>query len=55
MIVFYWLTITVTGLSAGGFMWLAFHPATPLRIVIFGGLAIGTVLIGFTATDRIRP
>jgi hypothetical protein len=43
-----------TGLTVACWLFLAFSPATPLRLIIFGGLAVGTALLGLSATDKVR-
>ena len=36
---------TVSAIITGGFVWIGFNPATPLRVTVFGVLA-GTVFYG---------
>ena len=36
---------TVSAVVAGSLVWVAFNPATPLRVLMFGGLAL-TVFYG---------
>jgi hypothetical protein len=36
------------GLMVGGFVWLAFNPFTPLRLVVFGGWALVGIWLAST-------
>lgn len=48
----YWLVCVETGLLFGVLMWLGFHPFSPLRVIIYGGLAIGVAIFGCLLSDR---
>jgi hypothetical protein len=46
--------LTGGGLTGGTFMFQAFNPATPLRLVVYGMLTIAVVLIAGALHDRLR-
>jgi hypothetical protein len=43
-----------TGLMFFCFLTLAFNPPTPLRLIVFGSLAIGVALLGAGVADKVR-